>query len=307
MRTLRPILAMFIAALMLGACAVDTDDDGGGPDRAPTDAVAADTDEADAPGTDVAADTAVEADAPVDSAAPDGADDTTDDAQPDTVADAADDTADTASDVADDGSDATGDAADGGDATADSGADTPVGPCIGSDAIVPVDAPEIGELVADPTAPGSMHPNWRLMDFQPQSCGFGQTYGLDAFRGQTLVVVLLSAGCSYCLGQTIKLEQMRYQLEVEGHDVHFAVVNLKTMADRQDSLVERGSFPLFQDTAEVDAWGLHEGRKDDFYIYDADGVLQTFLPASGEIPTNLSTDEGYANLHDAIVAVVEGR
>lgn len=301
MRIVPIVLFASLAAFALSACVVDEDADGG-PDRTPVDAVEGDSTTGDAT-TDGADDTAGEDDT---AAATDTVEDPAVDPATDPMDDGTSD-ADTATDVGADGSgeDAALDAA--GDAAADAAADVPPGPCIGPGGIVGVEAPEIGEVVEDPTVPGSMHPNWRLTDFQPQSCGFGQTYGLDAFRGQTLVVVLLSAGCSYCLGQTIKLEQMRYQLEVEGHDVHFAIVNLKSMSGLQDNLIERGSFPLFQDTDEVDAWGLHGGRKDDFYIYDGDGVLQTFLAASGELSTNLSTDEGYANVHDAIVAVVEGR
>ncbi|MDP2274589.1 MAG: hypothetical protein Q8N23_18735 [Archangium sp.] len=37
----------------------------------------------------------------------------------------------------------------------------------------------------------AMYPTWQLEDVQPQSPRFSQTYGLSAFAGRPLVVVLL--------------------------------------------------------------------------------------------------------------------
>ena len=41
-------------------------------------------------------------------------------------------------------------------------------------------------------AVGSPAPTWALTDFQPQSCGYGATYGLEAFHGRVTVVALWS-------------------------------------------------------------------------------------------------------------------
>ena len=40
---------------------------------------------------------------------------------------------------------------------------------------------------------GEFPPDWQLTDFQPQSCGFGATYGLGAYKGQVTVAVLLAS------------------------------------------------------------------------------------------------------------------
>ncbi|MBW2528269.1 MAG: hypothetical protein JRI23_29100 [Deltaproteobacteria bacterium] len=37
---------------------------------------------------------------------------------------------------------------------------------------------------------GSPAPDWKLEDFQPQSCGHGGVYGLEAFRGLVTVVAV---------------------------------------------------------------------------------------------------------------------
>jgi hypothetical protein len=97
------------------------------------------------------------------------------------------------------------------------------------------------------------------------------------------------------------MEQMRFELVAAGHQVQFVSVNADSALDTQEKLLENCSFPLFQDTEEADVWGLHNGSKDDFYVYDRDGILADFLPIAGERSVTLSTPEGYANLKDAIL------
>ncbi len=43
------------------------------------------------------------------------------------------------------------------------------------------------------TCIGEVAPQWWLDDFQPQSCGLDAAYGLEAFKGQVTVAVLLAA------------------------------------------------------------------------------------------------------------------
>jgi hypothetical protein len=97
---------------------------------------------------------------------------------------------------------------------------------------------------------------------------------------------------------------MRLELVAEGHVVAFTAVNKSDAADDQAELVARCAFPLFQDLVEVDAWDLHDGHKDDIYVYDREGRLAAYLPQAGEVSMVLSTAEGYANLKSAILSVV---
>ena len=99
------------------------------------------------------------------------------------------------------------------------------------------------------------------------------------------------------------MEKLRIELEIEEKAVYFVSVNKSDATDTQAKLVEKCSFPLFQDTPEVNAWALHGGGKDDFFIYDSQGKLAVFLPASGPISTDLSTPEGYANVKNAVLGV----
>jgi len=48
--------------------------------------------------------------------------------------------------------------------------------------------------VAEPgTCLGEPPPEWALLDFQPQSCGSGATYGLSAFHGHVTVMALFAS------------------------------------------------------------------------------------------------------------------
>jgi hypothetical protein len=102
------------------------------------------------------------------------------------------------------------------DASADAAEDTgPLGPpeiCIGisppasafevpeppEDGGNESDAADSGPAEADAGAPpqpeiGEPAPDWTLYDFQPQSCGFTGHYGLDVFKGEVTVAVLLAS------------------------------------------------------------------------------------------------------------------
>ena len=100
---------------------------------------------------------------------------------------------------------------------------------------------------------------------------------------------------------------MRLELTFGGHDVQFLSINMIDAEDTQENLINKCSFPLFQDVASVDAWGLHGGNKDHFFVYDKKGVLKAFLPVSGDLDVTLSEDEGYKNLKDAILDVIAGK
>ena len=157
-----------------------------------------------------------------------------------------------------------------------------------------------------PSCEDAESPSFALEDVQPISCGFGQTYGLDAYAGGPLLVTLLSAGCGYCQNQTTKLEQMKVELALEGIDIPMLIVNLTSQAERSDKLSDRCSFAVLQDTEEDAVWDLYQGKKDDIYIYGADGKLRSFFRTGDEPTSNLSTDEGYNHVREAIVEAVGG-
>ena len=177
-----------------------------------------------------------------------------------------------------------------------------------------------------PTCKGSVWPEWDLEDFQPNSPRFGESYGLNTFEGTVTVMSLHAAWCSYCRGQAMLMDQMLKELRAEGYDVEFVTVNKINAAEEGYQLsmiyvlndqneiqygedgqpIYRCTFPLLQDVEELNVWEIHEGRKDDFYIYDVDGTLAHYLPSGTDFSTRLSTDIGYGNLKAMVVSVLTG-
>ncbi|MGB0648416.1 MAG: TlpA family protein disulfide reductase [Bradymonadia bacterium] len=113
-----------------------------------------------------------------------------------------------------------------------------------------------GPSIEGPTTIGSEQPIWALQDLQPQSCGFQQYYGLDAFHGKPTMVVLLWAGCGFCQAQTEKLQQMHYELQAEGKDVHFVIIDQSAENPPIEYLTDRCNFPILQDESDINVWGL---------------------------------------------------
>jgi len=100
---------------------------------------------------------------------------------------------------------------------------------------------------------------------------------------------------------------MRLELKNDGYDVQFVAINKGDAAaeEDQEKLANRCSFPLLQDQGDIQAWTLHHGgNKDDFYVYGTDGKLADYLPFGGDRETNLSESEGYDNLKDAILDIL---
>lgn len=99
---------------------------------------------------------------------------------------------------------------------------------------------------------------------------------------------------------------MSKELKDEGFEVNFLSVNGVT-ADKeeyQENLIKKCSFPLLQDKEDIDVWGLHEGAKDDFYIFDPQGLLIVHLPFGGEVDVSLSEEAGYMGLKQLIIDAV---
>jgi thiol-disulfide isomerase/thioredoxin len=153
-----------------------------------------------------------------------------------------------------------------------------------------------------PKETGAPWPDWELVDFQPKSLKFNETYGLDHFRGRVTFVALLATWCSFCKTQIEKMEEMRKEFAANRIEVNFVVVNTTSGESEQSEFTSRSSFPLFQDTDLENAFGLHQGYKDDYYIYNERGELTDFFAYGGDRKSDLATSEGYANIKQAILS-----
>lgn len=155
------------------------------------------------------------------------------------------------------------------------------------------------------TCVGERPPVWTLEDVQTQSCGHGDTYGPNVFHGRVTLLATLSAGCPYCQGQATKLEQMRLELDLAGTPVHIVAINKASQAVALESLLERCSFPIFQDTDDTDVWTDLSAGIGDFYIYDAEGKLVRLLGSAGEGRIDLTEGDGYSQVKGMLLDAME--
>ncbi len=151
-----------------------------------------------------------------------------------------------------------------------------------------------------PTDSGARAPDWTLPDFQPLSTAYGQSYGLNQFRGSALLVALLNGSCNTCIGIAYSLETLQQELNAENMNVRFCAINEYIDTNGQ-ALVQVCSFPLFQDSESVNAWAMHGGTRDDIYVYSKGSELVEYyeLPAGSE--GNPASDTGREQLKSALL------
>lgn len=124
-----------------------------------------------------------------------------------------------------------------------------------------------------------VYPSWQREDIQPQSPRRGEVYGLEAFRGRTLVVVLLEGFCTFCRSNVVVAEQLQTTLRAEGRDVEVVVLSDANAAD----FSSRTRLRLFRDgEAGRPAW--REMRpspsKHDTFVFNAAGERTYFWQGS---------------------------
>ena len=96
------------------------------------------------------------------------------------------------------------------------------------------------------------------------------------------------------------MQTLADELAGEGYDINVVIVNTINAESSVSSLAAKCTFPVLQDVASVGAFQMHDGGKDDIYIYREDGTLSVFLPYGGSTPTNLGSS-GYGIVKQAII------
>jgi hypothetical protein len=124
-----------------------------------------------------------------------------------------------------------------------------------------------------------VYPAWQREDTQPLSPRRGQVYGLEAFRGRPLVVVLLEGFCTFCRSNVIVAEQLQTALTAEGRDVEIVVLSDANAAD----FSSRTRLRLFRD-GEPGRPAWREMRptpsKHDTFVFNAAGERTYFWQGS---------------------------
>jgi hypothetical protein len=104
-------------------------------------------------------------------------------------------------------------------------------------------------------------------------------YGLEAFRGRTLVVVLLEGFCTFCRSNVVVAEQLQTTLRAEGRDVEIVVLSDANASD----FSSRTRLRLFRD-AEPGRPAWREMRpspsKHDTFVFNASGERTFFWQGS---------------------------
>ena len=97
------------------------------------------------------------------------------------------------------------------------------------------------------------------------------------------------------------MEELKKDLEADRVQDNFVAVNIQSGEGDQHEFTSRCSFPLFQDTKEIDAFKQHRGRKDDYFIYNERGELTDYFPYLGDRKSDLTSPEGYENIKKALL------
>jgi thiol-disulfide isomerase/thioredoxin len=152
-----------------------------------------------------------------------------------------------------------------------------------------------------PNEAGAGEPGFQLQDFQPKSPRFGETYGLEEFRGSVLFMPLYAGWCDTCIGCADILNDVYKAWQADGLNVRVAAINPINALPHQKYLVEVCDFPLLQDTEQAHAWDALLGAKDDTFIYDAGGTLHQFVKYEANLKQMIVTEAGKAFFRQAIV------
>ena len=134
-------------------------------------------------------------------------------------------------------------------------------------------------------------PTWQLKDIQPKSERFGDVYGLDHFKGEVLVALLIEGFWTICAGQVDSADSLVEELETAG-----LKANIVLLSDsRADYFVDETStsLPIFQDDGQgKPAWDQMEedARKHDTFVYSKEGERLLFRDASDSSLENWKSD-----------------
>jgi Fe-S cluster biogenesis protein NfuA len=128
-----------------------------------------------------------------------------------------------------------------------------------------------------PTTERYRLPVWEREDVQPKSRRHGERYGLDAFSGRTIVVVLLEGHCPYCQSNSTVAQQLQDQLTAEKLDVQIVVLGDQNATE----FASRVSLPIFEDRDGA-AWETMrpDATKHDSFVFGPDGKRTFFWPGS---------------------------
>jgi hypothetical protein len=116
-------------------------------------------------------------------------------------------------------------------------------------------------------------PAWQREDVQPKSARFGQSYGLDAYSGKTVVVVLLEGYCPYCQSNSVVAQNLQEELAAEKLDVQIVILG----DPNAEQFASRVSLPIFKDRDKSAWYEMRTGAsKHDTFVFAPNGERTYF-------------------------------
>lgn len=148
-------------------------------------------------------------------------------------------------------------------------------------------------------------PSWQLADMQPESARYEQVYGLEGFRGQVVVMLMIDSLCDYCGSAAEAMNRMQGELRAEGYNVVVVGLLRSVGASSLPLLLETASYPIFVDTNEVNAWQMQGGGNSDMFIYGPSGRLLDHIGVDDGRGMFVVLPQGYAKAKAAITALAD--
>jgi hypothetical protein len=156
------------------------------------------------------------------------------------------------------------------------------------------------------SCPGASELSWQLPDVQPVSPRYGQTYGLEAFRGRVTVLLMIDTLCGNCGPTAVKMDQMSRELRAEGHDIVVVGLLKPSVPGDVAAIVKDLSYPVFHDNAATDAWTQQGAGESDMFVYGPSGQLIDHLGVDSGRTVHVALPPGYTYVKATLAAIDDG-
>ncbi|MSP92136.1 MAG: redoxin domain-containing protein [Myxococcales bacterium] len=134
-------------------------------------------------------------------------------------------------------------------------------------------------------------PKWQFEDINPDSAGAKTTYGMDAFKGKRVIVMMGAGWCASCIAQAKTMQKVRAELIAAGRsDFEVMAINDGSAKAQQAEMTTKAGvkFPVFQGGSwDVHVWdrdGVQKkASKNDAFAYDYNGKPMGFFQGAGTV------------------------
>ncbi len=122
-------------------------------------------------------------------------------------------------------------------------------------------------------------PNVTLKDINPKSPSYGKMVNTNSFKGKRVAILMGAGWCASCVAQVEYMQTVKEQLEAQGKtDFQMLAMNVSSANSSGYHAAitgkkKKATFPVLQSTSSSNGWGVFNGKKNDAFIYFANGKL----------------------------------